>query len=98
MIQTQDDDSVASIPTDGLKSRDKPRNLTPISSTHSSLSPLPVQMDMKDTFSRGPAVIDGLHCPSQRVAPYLRTDRMIFHILIVRNGMVTREQNEPPAV
>lgn len=70
----------------------------PVSSAHSGLSPMPVQVDMKDAFSRRPTVIDRLHCPCQRIAADPGTDRMVFQILVIRDGMVAREQNQTPAV
>ena len=39
---------------------------------------MPVQMNMKNTFSRRPAVIDRLHCRCQRVAADPGADRILL--------------------
>jgi hypothetical protein len=50
-------------------------------------------MNMKDSFSGRPTVINSLHCPGQRIAANSGTDGMVFDVLVIRDGMIAREEN-----
>jgi hypothetical protein len=93
MVETKNDDSVTGLAANGLKSWDEPWDLTPVSDTHSGFPSVPMQMNMKDSFSGSPTVINSLHCPCQRIAANPCADGVIFDVLVIRDGMIAREEN-----
>jgi hypothetical protein len=57
-----------------------------------------MQVDMKDTLAGRTAVIDSLHRPCQRFAANPGTYRAIIQVLVIRDGMVMCQQNEPALI